>query len=270
MYPFLKKVVTSKDDLFEIVQEVRNYKWQTIEPWSSEWYRGQGRNDWKLVPNITRKLQYPIQAEQVEKELVKDFNLELANNGLSKLIQEGFLNSKFHTDWLLLQQAQHYRVPTRFMDWTTKWEVALFFTVSNILDDKYDGQFWIYNLQSSKLTSEQSKFEHLNLDPYKFNTTIFLNSSGNLSDGYLSKIAERRKTIQNGRFCIQPYNKIFTPLEEQEEHSSNLTKIIIPKELKAKMRDELKEDGYTDEYLFVKEDDIIKEIVEDLKVKYKV
>ncbi|MGI4727799.1 MAG: FRG domain-containing protein [Janthinobacterium lividum] len=235
-----------------------------------EMYRGQGQDSWTLRPNIVRKLSNPNQAEAIEKQLVTDFNTELTKKGFSESLQGSFLNSAFHTEWLLLQQSQHYRVPTRFMDWTIDWEVALFFAVSNAADDDYDGQFWIYIVPPGNLTIDESNSKYLDFDPFTFDRTIFLNSSGYLGEGYLDKIAERRKSRQNGRFCIQPYDKIFTPLEEQDEHKSHLTKIIIPKELKKIIREELAELNYTNESLYVNEDGAMNTIVKDLRQRYNV
>ncbi len=263
-----EKIITSLDDLSNIIQLVRNCR-NASSGQVFEMYRGQGQNTWKLQPNIARNLIEPKRAEEIEKQIVKDFYFKLISKELSRSFQEGFFPSKFHTDWLLLQQSQHYGIPTRFMDWTIDWKTALYFAVSNSADDNFDGQFWIYIVPRDKLANEANS-KYLDFDPYMFNQTIFLNSCGLLANGYLSKIAERRKTVQCGRFLIQPYDKIFTPLEEQETHKSNLTKIIIPKELKAKIRTELREENYTNEWLFVEKEVIIDEVVREVIDKYKV
>ncbi len=264
-------IIDSKDDLFEIVKSVREYRLKCMIYAGlliCEMYRGQGREGWTLTPNIARTLKDSNQAKEIEKMMVQDFNDELAACGLSKSLQGKFLNQEYHSDWLLLQQSQHYGIPTRFMDWTINWEIALFFAVCNPKDDGYDGQFWIYTVHPDKLYIDNSSSTYLTVDPFEFNQSIFLNSSGFLSDGYLDKIAERRKTRQNGRFCIQPYDRIFTPLEEQAEHKPNLTKITIPKALKKSIREELAADYFTAETLYVNEDSKIDAIVKMLRSKY--
>jgi hypothetical protein len=266
-------MIESKDDLFDVIKTVRNYRKNVMIYTGQlvcEMYRGQGQNNWTLRPNIVRNIQTSNQAKEIEKKIIDDFNFQLTEKGLSKSLQKGFLHSSFHTEWLLLQQAQHYRVPTRFMDWTINWEVALFFAVSNPLEDDYDGQFWIYVVPPGGLNIDNSKSKYLDFDPFEFGQTIFLNSSGYLSDDYLTQIAERRRMRQNGRFCIQPYEKILIPLEEQDEHKPHLTKIIIPRRLKKIIREQLAELNYTDEALYVNEDEKINTIVKNLRQLYKV
>ncbi len=264
-------IISSKEDLFKIIETVREYMLHVMLESGEqvyEMFRGQGRDCWKLLPTISRKLDNPNQAEEIEKKIITDFDFEMERKGYSKSLQKSFLDSAFHTEWLLLQQSQHYRIPTRLIDWTINWEVALFFAVSNPSDDYYDGQFWIYVVPPGKLITDNTDLHYLDLDPFTFDLTIFLNSSGYLDNGYLDKIAERRKFRQNGRFCIQPYRNIFTPLEEQDEHKPNLIKIIIPKELKKIIRENLKKRNYTTESLYVNDDKTINEIVKNLRQQY--
>ena len=214
-YPF-RKFITSSDDLFEIIQRIREYRGMLgfhTGRLICEMYRGHGRSYWKLLPNLARNISDPAKLKEIEKYIVTDFHTELSQAGLTKRIQKGFLNAQFHSDWLLIQQAQHYRVPTRFMDWTIDWEVALFFAVSNPDDDGYDGHFWIYIVQPEMFVADNNESQYLHNDPFEFEETIFLNSSDFLSDEYLSKIAQRRKSRQNGRFCIQSHEQSIIDLE---------------------------------------------------------
>lgn len=267
-----KNVINSRDELFEVIQQVRQYRF--FLTYTSgivfEMFRGQGQDSWKLESNIVRKIKDPIEIKRVEKQIVKEFHDELLKNGLSKSIQTGFLGGKFHSGWLLLQQAQHYGIPTRFMDWTPNWETALFFAVSNPKDDIYDGQFWIYFVQREQLHVDGSSATYYDSDPYEFQDSIFLNASGFLSDDYLSKIAMRRVARQNGRFLIQPYHLLNTPLESNPEHSIHLHKILIPKSAKAAIREELKQLGYTNNNLYVIDEPLIEQIKTELREKYSV
>ena len=202
--------------------------------------------------------------------MITEFHEELIRAGLSNHIQTAFLNGKYHSDWLLVQQAQHYGIPTRFMDWTINWEVALFFAVSNSSDDTYDGQFWIYIVQPEQLEIDDSGATYYDSDPFEFSESIFLNASGFLSDEYLSKIAMRRVARQNGRFQIQPYTLLNTPLEENPIHQPYLHKIVIPKEVKENLRNELAEINFTNENLYILIEPKIEEIKDKLRIKFNV
>ena len=271
-YPF-RKFITSHSDLFEIIKRVRDYR-EMLRFNSGilicEMYRGHGRSSWKLLPNLARNIRDPQKIKEIERNIVEDFHNELTKAGLTKHIQKGFLNEKFHSDWLFIQQAQHYRVPTRFMDWTIDWEVALFFSVSNPDDDDYDGHLWIYNVPSEMFVADNNESRYLHNDPFEFQETFFLNSSDFFSESYLTRIAQRRKFRQNGRFCIQSYDNSIYELDEQQSHKSNLFPIVIPYFLKKKIREELAVKNITNETLYVEEDADINAIVSNLRQKYDV
>lgn len=267
-------IINTKEELFSIIQSARKYRCFCMIHGIQvmEMFRGQGRDTWKLLPNISRKLKTPEEVKKIEKAIVTEFNKELVENGHSKSLQGKFLKSEFHNEWLLLQQSQHYGIPTRFMDWTIDWEVALFFAVSNPEDDDFDGQFWIYVVPKDKRAIDDYEYPdcHLNSDPFSYKPTIFLNSSGFLSGDYLNQIGERRKARQHGRFCIQPYEKLFIPLEDQDEHKPHLSKIIIPRHLKKPLREELAQMNITNESLYVEENATINDIIKKLRSKYNV
>jgi hypothetical protein len=269
-YPF-RKFITSSEDLFNIIQRVRDYRGMLgfhTGKLICEMYRGHGRSYWKLLPNLARSINNPNKLKKIEKSIVTDFHKELNQKGLTRYIQRGFLDGKFHGDWLLIQQAQHYRIPTRFMDWTIDWEVALFFAVSNPNDDNYDGHFWIYIVQPEMFVADNDESSYLHVDPFEFKETIFLNSSDFLSEEYLSKIAQRRKFRQNGRFCIQPHESALKDLECQDLHKPHLYPVVIPHYLKRKIREELAEKNITNESLYVDEEPGINQIVTRVKQKY--
>lgn len=252
-YPF-RKFISSIADLEEIIKRVRDYKGQlefNVGNEVTELYRGQGRDCWKLIPKIARDFTDPEKIKEIEKAIINDFCDELNKESLYKHVQEGFFRGKFHSDWLLIQQAQHYELPTRFMDWAGRWEAALCFAVADERDDKYDGQFWIYLVKEENWISDNGVSQYLSQDPFEYDRTIFLNSASLGSCDSLIKIAQHRKSKQMGRFCVQPYSTVAIPLEEQKQHQPNLHKVIIPAGFKKIIRDELAEIGVTKETLYV-------------------
>lgn len=263
--------ISSLNDLNIVINSVQEYRmYNSINGHNvSELYRGQGQ-DWPLRPTIVRNLKTPEEARQIEEAMITEFHQILKENGLEKSLQGEFLTGTYHTQWLLLQQAQHYGLPTRCMDWTINWEIALYFAVFNPNDDHKNAVFWIYTVPENGLTFDGNKPGYLDYNPFEFKETIFLNPSGFASKDYNSQIAERRRLRQNGRFCIQDYENIFIPLEEHPAHQPNLHKITIPKEIKSELREHLASKNFTESIIYVEKNEQIDEIVASLRSKYKV
>ena len=97
-----------------------------------ELYRGQGCDCWKLIPKIARNIKEPNKIRFLEENITKDFFQLLKERGLIDSISVGKKGNDFELEWLLLQQAQHYELPTRFIDWSGKWETALCFAVADV------------------------------------------------------------------------------------------------------------------------------------------
>ena len=90
------------------------------------WFRGQPRASWKLVPGVYRP-GFPTSEEErlnIERHLTQDFRVQCA----------GLLSgSKPDTELYFLQQ--HYKMPTRLLDWTLSPLAALYFAVMQEPDD---------------------------------------------------------------------------------------------------------------------------------------
>lgn len=114
-------------------------------------YRGQPRAEWSLAPSLTRlcaRLEYDrAKSLEIEKLLVGRFkeraHLQLEQRflpaGAGSLIQTAALSSW----WSLMQ---HYRAPTRLLDWTHSPLVSLYFAVRDHWDS--DGAVWCLHRRS--------------------------------------------------------------------------------------------------------------------------
>ena len=114
-----KEIIHSVSELSEIIhdlQESRGISNALGNGMNYEMYRGQGSEDWNLVPNLCRIIKEPSELKRIEKDMVQEFHDELVKHGKTKRLQQGFLHGHHHSNWLLIQQAQHYELPTRFMD----------------------------------------------------------------------------------------------------------------------------------------------------------
>lgn len=248
-FPFCEHI-KSVLELELIIKQVKEFR----GPYNFfELYRGQGCDCWKLIPKIARNIKEPQKIKFLEENITKDFFQLFKEKGIIDSISLGQKGNNFELEWLLLQQAQHYELPTRFMDWSGKWEIALCFAVADESDDCCDGQLWIYLVPDKILISDNGKSNYITESPFEYEQTIFLNTTYIFSENAQIQIAMRRKGTQYGRFCVQPYSKVIIPLEEQDEHKPYLHKIIIPAKYKESIREELKSRGITKEALYVSE-----------------
>ncbi|MBY0561008.1 FRG domain-containing protein [Hyphomicrobium sp.] len=86
------------------------------------WFRGHARSDWKLVPGIYRLKESSNEEELLttERHLSQDFRIMSA--GLRK-------GGEDDVDLYFLQQ--HYRMPTRLLDWSADPLAALYFATEH-------------------------------------------------------------------------------------------------------------------------------------------
>jgi FRG domain len=82
------------------------------------WYRGVSCNKYKLLPTLLRK------------NLKKELRTREKNLFCRFQVQAGeLLPPGLKSPWEILSAMQHYRVPTRMMDWTESLFVALYFAL---------------------------------------------------------------------------------------------------------------------------------------------
>jgi hypothetical protein len=95
------------------------------------WFRGHSQIGWSLVPSLARNANYLTK----ETEIIKRF-IQLAVPHMTEDVP--------HDDWGWIFLMQHYRVPTRLLDWTESPLAALWFAVSSLdpADVASDGAFW--------------------------------------------------------------------------------------------------------------------------------
>ena len=88
------------------------------------WFRGQRQKGWPLTPGVYRdRLASKSEAQRLnhERRLTQDFR-----------VQSAALRTGRETDEELYFLQQHYRMPTRLLDWTTSPLAGLFFAVEKL------------------------------------------------------------------------------------------------------------------------------------------
>ena len=196
----------------------------------------------------------------------------------------------------LIALAQHYDVPTRFLDWSYDYKVSLYFAVKDILkfnEDDYkekDGVLWglnynLFNIPFHKNNSNETfKLQFYrpeynsnpNLSSQKGILTVILNDKLNEDKMALDKAVindfhknDKIRYMNNKMKRTHGFKTKDIPEGEKVFY-----KFIIPERFKAKILNELYNEGYSEEYLFpgyqsVTENIKNRVILDELPLKYK-
>ena len=120
----------------EFLRQVRRYQSELRgdDPLAPIWYRGQRQSEWPLQPSLFRG------SGSSEKQIYRDFIRHAARVGP----QRG-------DAWETLFDMQHHFLPTRLLDWTETFGVALFFAIQS----EPPREAAIYLLQPQRLNRER-------------------------------------------------------------------------------------------------------------------
>ncbi len=204
------------------------------------WWRGQSE-DWPLLSGIHRPNPCPqAKQDRCEKDLTRRFLLGARTR---------------HSHWpegdftLQLAMMQHYRLPTRLLDWTESPLFALFFAVQN--SDDRPGVLWV--LCPAKLNEKEFQAAML-LSPYREDVHILFKAPFVDSDEDADKVAavpirhvDIRMTVQLSVFSIHGSR---VPLNEYKGNDQFLIKFEIPPKSKQTLRLELVAVGIRESNIF--------------------
>ena len=192
------------------------------------WYRGQSNLDWELLPSLAREPD----------------GLRRESNLLARFKQNAslLLPTPPSNDWEWLTIMQHYRVPTRLLDWSESPLVALYFAVVPHSDT--DGALWILDPTRLNLASQISPDYGGYIPNFDDNlTSNYLPSA--LRAEQISKLEPiavigprntDRMRAQHGVFTVIHRNATPIELVGDQKH---IRKLRIPESAKPTLRDEL-------------------------------
>ena len=125
---FVERQAQSLADILSKTQEISRL-WSPAGPEPQEmWFRGQSRRKYKLLPGLYRPSNAPFHYD--EESLFERFRIR----------GTPFVTRTVKSDWDWYVLAQHHRLVTRLLDWTTNLLAACYFALSKSLrtEDRRD------------------------------------------------------------------------------------------------------------------------------------
>lgn len=229
------------------------------------YYRGQANADWLLVPSVFRGGEKTLLHRKhinqhkdfqgffesfvrIEEDIYKQINHHLV----------GDMGQK--SAWEKICYAQHYRFPTRLLDWTINRLVALYFLASGECD--CDGALWCYQLSDDPAKIEDLPDTMKFLKPF---TTAVSEDSENpifFEDDATSVVTaiqpppdldlrvEKQESIFLVRFTSKAGEMFIDQEWELGKKSTQLLKVVIPASLKKEIIEYLSEQGINEDFIY--------------------
>ncbi len=202
--------ISSLDDYVKLINILdRKFDYQQRDDAPLILCRGQEVSNWDLLPKLGRNEFLSSDILNKEKLIFEEFR-RLSHPHLN-------FNSKYN-EWDLLALAQHYRLPTRLLDWTENPLAALWFSIYKEKDDNSDRVVWILLVMKDEIVNPNEG------SPFDQSKTIIFKPN------HITK----RITAQNGWFTVHKFidDKKFLPLNLDETFDRRIFKLIISEDLR--------------------------------------
>lgn len=142
---------TFPSEIFDIIQEIADL---SIE--GNFLFRGEPKHHCKISSTLYRECERIIQDAGLEVEL-SDFNIENIESKISDQVRAFMTTGEQVSDLSILTQLQHYESQTNLIDFTTDFNIALFFACDGQPDE--NGRI-IVQKRNLVLTEQPSGIEH--------------------------------------------------------------------------------------------------------------
>lgn len=212
----------------------------TTEYQTDIWWRGQAsaKSDWRLVPKVYRDGRTPSD----EKKITYMFR-QYAKTRYDKCPPLDLYDS-----WLFLMQ--HYRLPTRLLDWTRSPLIATYFAVCARADE--DATLWVLipdllnESQARRKEILHSRSEAV-INLFKEPFPVAPVTTSTLTLAVSTEEIDIRMLVQQAACTIHGTNQ---PLDDLPENDRFLFRYVIPKSAKSQIREDLARVGIEEWTLF--------------------
>jgi|GEM_PF-1016200 len=205
-----------------------------VRPEPAVVWRGQTSSQWGLTPSLFRSEPKWKDWSWLSKEQALLRYFEKSNR---RWVQEHYAQGFIER----LTLAQHHRLPTRLLDWTESPLIALFFACSDVVEpraEKNDGAVWRLHTNAVCFVLPDEKQERLKVPDGSLapaipeNTPKGLNGDFDTFLFYPQRI-NPRQVSQLGAYTVHPNPNPTANFAELHSQNDQLTKYVIPKEIKA-------------------------------------
>lgn len=285
------KLYTAKT-LVEFIDIINNLKPDTPD---SLWFRGQPDASLQLVPGALRET---FQSHDHLGREITDGKPRISSGGIFtglntehmlnefKRLSRPFLEQQPANEFEWMFVAQHHRLPTRLLDWTTNALVALFFAAQNSKTRKGNGQkacqafrddhlcnkgfavFAIAPGEINKITCYKSEPVDIASSPEDWAQYISpaSNSYTSLPICITAPHMTTRIRAQSGTFTL--HGAQMAPIEYYDSLKPSITKIFIPYTSTQAILISLGKLGINESFIYPSLDSIANDIARSEKIKY--
>jgi hypothetical protein len=228
---------------------------------TESWFRGQSKPYNSLVPRIFREWyrdpMYVAFRSDIELDTIEEFKRHAPLLAGMQVPEPG---DRFA--WLCLMQ--HYRAPTRLLDWSTNALASLHFAVSS--DPSEDGELWamlptMLNAKAGAASGfpliwESPHIRYLVEEPYSKGTPGERATRAGLTQPVTSPVAVKpivffpRVAAQGGVFTLHPQPEETRSIVDVLPEPEHLVRYLIPAQAKQRLHQQLENLGVTERYLF--------------------